>query len=105
MTLTNVTNAALAKSHISHQKTETDTKQPQINASDSPSNSALYEENFHDNVTLSQSESSSDSLKVLNKKAAETLLPQTTKSILSQSKVALAAQANISPQTAQEILS
>lgn len=105
MTLTNISNTSLTQSHTSHQKTEADTKQLQKNALDSPSNNALSKENFHDNVTLSQSESSSDSSKVIDKKTAETLLPQTMKSILSQSKVALAAQANITPQTAQEILS
>jgi len=105
MTLTAVSNTALTQGNISHQKTETDTKQPQKSNPNPTSEKDLSGKNFHDNVTLSQSEKSNDSSKVIDKKAVETRLPQTIKSILTHSKVAISAQANTTPQVARELLS
>jgi len=105
MTLTTVSNAALTKSHISNQKTETDTKQPQKSNPNLTSEKDLSVKNFHDNVTLSQSEKNNDSSKVIDKKAAETRLPETVKSILTSSKAPISAQANTAPQVARELLS
>lgn len=100
MTITTVSNTALTQSQISQQKTETDTKQPQK----SNTNPTL-EKNFQDNVTLSQSGKINDSSNVIDMKEAESQLSETMTSILTHSKAALSAQANITPQTAQELLS
>ncbi len=105
MSLSPVSNAALTQGHISHQKTETDTKQTQKNNPKPTSEKDLSGKNVHDNVTLSQTEQTNDSSKVIDKKAVETLLPQTLKSILTHSKMAISAQANTSPQAAREFLS
>lgn len=100
MTITAVSNNALTQSQISQQKTETDTKHPQK----SNTNPTL-EKNFQDNVTLSQSGKINDSSNVIDMKEAESQLSETMKSILTHSKAALSAQTNITPQTAQELLS
>ena len=105
MTFTATSNAALTQNHISQQKTETDTKQTQNNKPNSTSENDLSGKKFQDNVALSQSEKSNHSSKVIDKKSVETLLPQTLKSILTHSKTALSAQANITPQAAREFLS
>lgn len=104
MTLSSVSNAALTQSHIAHQKTGTDTEQTQKNSSNSSSEKNLSGNSFEDNVTLSQPEKTNDSSKVIDEKAAEKLLPQTMKSILSNSKTAISAQANTIPPAAQELL-
>ena len=105
MTLSAVSNAALTQGHISHQKIEADTKQTEKSRPNTSSDKGLSGNNFDDNVTLSQPEINNDSSKVIDKKAAEKLLPQTMKSILAHSKAALSAQANTSPHAAQEFLS
>ncbi len=104
MTLSVVPNAALTQSHISHQKTGADTKQTEKNMPNPSLGKSLSGNNFDDKVTLSQSEKNNDSLKVIDKKEAEILLPQIMKSILAHSKVAISAQANTPPQAAQELL-
>ena len=104
MTLSSISNAGLAKSHISHQKTETDTKITGKSKSSPTSENNLSGNKFDDNVTLGQSEKTSASSKVIDQKAADTILSQTMKSILNQSKTAISAQANTTPQAAQEIL-
>lgn len=105
MTLTAVSNTALTQSHTSHQKTETDTGQPQKGNPNPTSEKDLSGKIFDDNVTLSQSEKNNDPSKVIDKKVAETRLPQIIKSILTHSKAAISAQANTTPQAARELLS
>jgi hypothetical protein len=105
MTLSSVSNATTTKGHISHQNTGTDIKQTETSRPNPSLDKGLSGNNFDDNVTLSKSESNNDSLVVIDKKAAERLLPQTVKSILEHSKTAISAQANTSPQAAQKFLS
>lgn len=105
MTLSSVSNAALTQGNISHQKTGADTKQTETSSPNPSSGKGPSGNNFNDNVTLSKSEKNHDSSKVIDKKAAERLLPQAMESILAHSKVAISAQANTSPQAAQEFLS
>lgn len=105
MTLSSVSNTALSQGHISHQKTGADTKQTETNRPNPSSEKSLSGNSVDDNVTLSKSEKNNDSSKVIDKKAAEKLLPQTMKSILAHSSTAISAQANTSPQAAQEFLS
>ncbi|MCP4339330.1 MAG: hypothetical protein GY799_10690 [Desulfobulbaceae bacterium] len=104
MTLSVVSNAALTNSHLSHQKTGTDTEQTEKSRSNLSPEKNLSGNKFDDNITLSQSEKTNDSSKVIDEKAAENLLSQTMKSILSHSKTAMSAQANTTPQAAQELL-
>jgi hypothetical protein len=104
MTLSAISNAGLAKSQISHQKTETDTKQTEKSRSNPSSENNLSGNKFDDNVTLGQSEKTNASSQVIDQKAADKILFQTMKSILTQSKTAISAQANTTPQAAQEIL-
>lgn len=105
MALSAVPNTVLAQNHISHQKTGTDTKQTEKSNSTPSSENNLSGKKFDDNVTLSQSEKTNASIKVIDEKAAEKLLPQAIKSILAQSKAAISAQGNTIPQAAQEFLS
>jgi hypothetical protein len=99
MTLSAVSNNVLATSHVSRQKTGTDSKQTENGRSNSSSGNK-----FEDNVTLGQSQKMAASSQVIDAKTAETLLNQTLGSILGHSKTAVSAQANTTPQVAQEIL-
>ncbi len=103
MTLSAVSNAALAKSHISHQKTDTETKQTE-KGKPTPSENNLSRKTIDDNVTLSQSKKTTASSKVVDGQTAEKLLHQTMQSILSHNKQAVSTQANTIPQVAQEFL-
>lgn len=105
MTFTTISNATLAQGHISQQRTETDIRQSQTNTPDPGAQKALSEGKIHDNVALSQTEKSTETSKVIDSKTVEASLPETLKSILSQSAAALSAQANTSPETARELLS
>ncbi len=104
MTLSVVSNTVLAQSHISNQKTATDTKQTEKGRSNPSSENNLSRKTIDDNVTLSQSKKMNASSKVIDKKAAENLLHQTMKSIFAHSKQAVSAQATSTPQVAQEFL-
>jgi hypothetical protein len=104
MTLSAVSNPALAKSHFSHQKTGADTEQTEKSRSNPSSDKNISEHKFDDNVTLSQSEKTNGPSEIIEREAAEKLLPQTMKSILANSKTAVSAQANTTPQAARELL-
>jgi hypothetical protein len=104
MTLSTVSNAVLTKSHISHQKTELDTKQTEKGKSTPSSENNLSRKKFGDNVTLSQSREMNTSSEVIDEKAAEKLLHQTMKSILAHSKQAVSAQTTSTQQVAQKFL-
>lgn len=104
MTLPAVSNAVLTKTHISHQKTETDSKQTEKGRSNPSQENNFSGNKFGDNVTLSQSGKTNATSKVIDEKATEKLLHQTMKSILAHSKTAVSAQANTIPQIAQEFL-
>ncbi len=104
MTLSATPDAVFSKSHISHQKTGTDTKQTEKGRSNPSSENNLSGNKFDDNVTLSRSEKVNASSRVIDEKAAEKLLPQIVKSILAHSKTAISAQATTTPQVAQEFL-
>jgi hypothetical protein len=104
MTLSAVSNPALAKSHFSHQKTGADTEQTEKSRSNPSSEKNISGNKFDDNITLSQSEKTNDSSKVIDEKAVDMLLHQTMKSILTHSKGAISAQANTTPQAARELL-
>ena len=104
MTLSAVSNAVLAKNHISHQTTETDIKQTEKGRSNTSSENNLSGNKFDDNVTLSQSEKTIAPSKVIDEKTTEKLLSKTMKSILANSKTAVSAQATTIPQIAQEFL-
>jgi hypothetical protein len=97
MTLSAVSNSALTKSQVSQQKNEN-------NKSDFSSAANNSEKQFDDNVTLSKSEKSSSPSRVLSENEAKNILPRTLDSIIKESKIAVAAQANTSPQTAQGFL-
>ncbi len=104
MTLSAVSNAALSKSHISHQKTDTETKQTEKGRPTPSSKNNLSRKTIDDNVTLSQSKKTTASSKVIDGQTAEKLLHQTMQSILSHNKQAVSTQANTIPQVAQEFL-
>ena len=104
MTLSVASNATLVQNHVLQQKTGIDTEQTEKNRSNPSSDKNISEHKFDDNVTLSQSEKTNGPSEVIDKEAAEKLLPQTMKSILAHSKTALSAQANTTPQAAQEFL-
>ena len=104
MTISSVSNTALAQKYASQQKTEPGGEQVEKNKSDASSENNLSEKKFDDNVTLSQSERTTDSSRVMDKQAADKILPETMKSILTNSKMAVSAQANTKPQAAQEFL-
>jgi len=104
MTLSAVSNAVLGKTHISHQKTETDTKQTEKGRPTLSSENNLSRKTIDDNVTLSQSTKTNAPSKVIDEKATEKLMHQTMKSILAHSKQAVSAQANSIPHVAQEFL-
>lgn len=104
MTISSVSNSALAQKYASQQKIEPGAEQVEKNRSDASSENNLSEKKFDDNVTLSQSERTNDSSKVIDKQAAEKILPRAMKSILTNSKMAISAQANTKPQAAQEFL-
>ncbi|BHH84561.1 hypothetical protein [Desulforhopalus sp. 52FAK] len=105
MTLSSVSNVSLAKSHLSNQKTETETSQSKKGRSNISSENGAAGKNIGDNVMLSQSEKMSEVSEVIDLKAAEELLPKTMKAILTNSNTALSAQANIKPEAAIEFLS
>lgn len=105
MTLSSVSNAASTQGHIAHQKTGADTKQTETSKLNPSAGKNLSGNNVDDNVTLSKSEKNNDPSTVIDKKAAEKLLPQTMKSILADSKAAISVQANTSPEAAREFLS
>lgn len=105
MTLSSVSNASLAKSHLSNQKTETETSQNDKGRSNLSSENGAAGKKIDDNVTLSQSEKTNKVSEVIDKKGAEELLPKTMKTILTNSNTALSAQANIKPEAAIEFLS
>ncbi len=104
MTISSVSNGALAQKYTSQQKTELGAGRDEKNRSGASSENNLSEKQFGDNVTLSQSERTNDSSKVIDKQAAEKILPQVIRSILTNSKMAISAQANTGPQAAQEFL-
>ncbi len=104
MTLSAASNTVFGQSHISHQKTETDTKQTEMGRSNPSSENNLSENKFDDNVTLSRPEKMNASSKVIDEKVAEKLLPHAMKSILAHSKTAVSSQATTIPQIAQEFL-
>ncbi len=104
MTLSAVSNAALAKSHISQQKTDTETKQTEKGRPNSSSENNLSRKSIDDNVTLSQTKKTNASSKVVDGQTTEKLLHQTIQSILTHSKQAVSAQATSSPEVAQEFL-
>jgi hypothetical protein len=97
MTLSGVSNTALTQSQVSQQKAEK-------NKSDLSSADNDSGKQFDDNVTLSKSEKSASPSRVIDESEAEKLLPRILKSIVASSKIAVTAQANISPQTAQGFL-
>ena len=104
MTLSAASNAVFAKNQISHQKTGTDAKQTDKGRATRSLENNLSENKFDDNVTLSRTEKTNASSRVIDEKAAEKLMTKTMNSILAQSKTAVAAQATTNPQIAQEFL-
>lgn len=104
MTLSVTSNATLAQNHVSQKKTGIDKEQTEKSGSNPSSDKNISEHKFDDNVTLSQSEKSNGPSEIIDRETAENLLPQTMKSILAHSKMALSAQANTTPQAAQEFL-
>ena len=104
MTLSVASNATLAQNHVSQQKTGIDKEQTEKSRSNPSSDKNISEHKFDDNVTLSQSEKINGPSEIIEREAAEKLLPQTMKSILANSKTAVSAQANTTPQAAREFL-
>jgi len=104
MTLSVASNATLAQNHVSQQKTGIDKEQTEKSRSNPSSDKNISEHKFDDNVTLSQSEKTNGPSEIIEREAAEKLLPQTMKSILANSKTAVSAQANTTPQAAREFL-
>ncbi len=103
MTLSAISNPTLAKNQVAQQKTGAAPEQLESKNA-SASNGSAAKDTVGDNVSLSQSEKTSFSGKVITEETAKTLLPQTLKAIIGDSKTALATQANTTSQVAQEIL-
>lgn len=104
MTLSPLTNAPLNQNHTSQQKSGIETDRTEKSGSKNSTEQTTSENKFDDNVTLSQTEQPNASAKVLDKNSADTLLPQTMKSILANTDTAISAQANTSPQAARDYL-
>lgn len=104
MTLSAVSNATLAKNTITQQAPGTATEQAENRKSGISPDAGGSASRFDDNVTLSQSEKIAAPAEVIDAQAAEKILPRTMQAILDDSRTALAAQANTSPQRAQEFL-
>ncbi len=97
MTLSAVSNTTLTQSQISQQKSDSDKSDFSAAANNS-------EKQFDDNVTLTKSERSTSPSRVVDENEAEQILPRILKSIIDDSKIAVASQANTSPQIAQGFL-
>lgn len=104
MTLSAVSNATLAKNTATHQASGAATEQAESRKSRLSSENSGSEQKFDDNVTLSQSEKTAAPGKVIDAAGVEKILPRTMKAILADSRTALTAQANTSPEKAQEFL-
>ncbi len=103
MTLSSISNAGLPKSTISQQKSETDAKQ--ADKQKETLSSGTNPSTIGDDVTLNQPEKTNVVAREIDVQEAKEMLPKTLQSILANSKAALSAQANTSPQTAEKILS
>jgi hypothetical protein len=104
MTLSAVSNATLAKNTSTQQAPGAGAEQAESRKDRLSSGHSGSEQKFDDNVTLSQSEKAAAPGKVIDADGVEKILPRTMKAILADSRTALAAQANTSPQKAQELL-
>ena len=104
MTISSSTNTALAQNKISQRKVGTASEQQEKSKANTSSENNLSSSKFDDNVTLSQTDKTNESSAVIDEKAVAQLLPKVTESILANSKMAVSAQANTSPQSARALL-
>lgn len=110
MALSAVSNVPFSKNQVNQQKSETTTEQPTAKGPGFSAGKNIADNTFDDTVTLSQvaelsgSEKTADLSSAVDATTAEKLLPETMKAILAKSETALAAQANLNPQTAKEFL-
>ena len=104
MTLSAVSNTTLAKNTATQQAQAAAGEQAESRKARLSSENSGSEQKFDDNVTLSQSEKATAPGKIIDAAAVENILPRTMKAILADSRTAIAAQANTSPQKAQGFL-
>lgn len=104
MTLSSVSNTAVARNQVTQQKAGTATEQSEGKRSNLSSEGNLSGKKFDDTVTLRQTEKVAGPSKSLDAKAVAEVLPRTKTAILLDSKGAIASQANINSQAAQEFL-
>lgn len=104
MTLSAVSNATLAKNTVTQQAPAAAAEQAESRKARLSADNSGSEQKFGDNVTLSQSEKAAAPGKIIDAAAVEKILPRTMKAILADSRTAIAAQANTSPEKAQEFL-
>ena len=107
MSLSSISNTPLSANHANHQKSETTTEQSEKRRAGLSSNNDIAK--VSDNVLLSESVSIPNSEKTAGTKALDTssaknLVKQIMKAIMTQSKTAVSAQANLTPQIAQTLL-
>jgi hypothetical protein len=107
MSLSSISNTTLSANQANHQKSETTVEQPEKRRVGLSSDNDIPK--VSDNLTLSESVSIPNSEKTagpktLNTSSADNLLKQIMKAIMTQSKAAVSAQANLTPQVAATLL-
>ena len=107
MSLSSISNTTLSANQANHQKSETTVEQSDKRRVDLSSDNEIA--NISDNVTLSESVSIPNSEKTvapktLDTSSADNLLKHIMKAIMTHSKAAVSAQANLTPQVAQTLL-
>ncbi len=107
MSLSSISNSTLTANQAKHQKAETAVEQSTKRTAGLTSDTDSAK--FNDNITLTESVTTSGpgktaGLSTLEPGSEEKSIKQIMQSIVKNSKSALAAQANIAPQTAQTLL-
>lgn len=105
MTLSAVSNSIIAKNQASLHKAGTTTEQAGGDKSNLSAGGDLSGNKHDDTVSLRQVEKNSGSAVFVSEKEVDQMLPRTKAAILQDSKIAVAVQANINSQAAQEYLS
>ncbi len=110
MALSSISNTTLPANQANYQKSETATEQSEKRRAGLSSDNDTAGNKFNDKVTLSQSvgilnlEKTAGPDNALDTTSAGNLLKQITKAIMTDSKAAVSAQANLNPQAAQTLL-
>ncbi len=104
MPITAVPNTITPQSQTAQQKAETNTEQTEKGRSNTSLENSPSENRFDDSVTLSRTEKVGETSRIADDEEAGKVLSQTVKAIFDDTKAALSAQANTSPQAAQKYL-